>query len=123
MRGAKEVGSITVQQEEGRDRVDKGGARAGWVSGRSLKCPPPMTAYLVLDMQTGPCLDQQVYDVAVTIFSGRHERSGAILYREWTRGGTDRRVWGGAGQNEVERGARERGVTMCGSFNQVHHHE
>ena len=83
MRGAKEVGSITVQ-EEGRDRVDKGGARAGWVSGWSLKCPYPMTAYLVLDMQTGPCLDQQVCDVAVTILRGRHERSVPLLSHEWT---------------------------------------
>ena len=82
MRAAKEVGSITVQ-EEGRDWVDKGGARAGWVSGRSLKYPPPMTAYLVLDIQTGPCLDQEVCDVALTFFSGHHERSGAILYHEW----------------------------------------
>ena len=82
MRGAKEVGSITVQ-EEGRDRVDKEGASAGWVSGWSLKCPPPMTAYLALDIQTGPCLDQQVCDVAVTIMSGHHERSVAILHHEW----------------------------------------
>ena len=42
-----------------------------------------MTAYLVLDIQTGPCLDQQVYDVAVTIMSGQYERSVAILYHEW----------------------------------------
>ena len=70
-------------QEEGRDRVDKGGARAGWVSGRSLKCPYPMIAYLDLDIQTGPCLDQQICDVAVTIMSGHHERSDAFLYHEW----------------------------------------
>ena len=88
MRGAKEVGLINVQ-EEGRDRGDKGGARAGWVSGWSLKCPYPMTAYLGLGIQTGPCFDQQVYDVAVTIRRGHHERSGASLYRGWTRGSTD----------------------------------
>ena len=82
MRGAKEVGPNTGQGE-GRDRVDKGGARAGWVSGWTVKCPPYMTAYLVLDIQTGPCLDQQVCDVAVTILSGLHERSVAFLYHEW----------------------------------------
>ena len=82
MWAAKEVESNTVQ-EEGRDRVDKGGARARWVGGRSQKCPPPMTAYLLLDIQTGPCLDQEVYDVAVTIFSGQHESSVASLYNEW----------------------------------------
>ena len=43
-----------------------------------------MTAYLALDIQTGPCLDQQVCDVAVTILRGHHERSAAILYHEWT---------------------------------------
>ena len=42
-----------------------------------------MTAYLFLDIQTGPCLDQQVCDVALTILSDQHERSAAILYREW----------------------------------------
>ena len=42
-----------------------------------------MTAYLVLGIQTGPCLDQQVYDVAVTILSGQHERSVPMLYHEW----------------------------------------
>ena len=42
-----------------------------------------MTAYLVLDIQTGPCLDQQICDVAVTILSGQHERSAAILYHKW----------------------------------------
>ena len=42
-----------------------------------------MTTYLALGIQTGPCLDQQICDVAVTIFSGRNERSPAILYREW----------------------------------------
>ena len=82
MRGAKEVGPITVQ-EEGRDQVDKGGARAGWVSGWSLKYPHPMTAYLGLDIQTGPCLDQQICDVAVTLMSGQHESSVAFLYHEW----------------------------------------
>ena len=80
-----------------------------------------MTAYLALDIQTGPCLDQQICDVAVTISSGQHERSVAKLYREWKRGGTDRRMHGGAGQNEVERGARERGVTMRGSVKSTIH--
>ena len=83
MRGTKDVGSITVQ-EEGRDRVDKGGARAGWVSGRILKCPQPMTDYLGLDIQTGPCLDQQICDVAVTNLRGQQECSAASLYHEWT---------------------------------------
>ena len=42
-----------------------------------------MTAYLVQDIQTGPCLDQWVYDVAVTIMSGHHKRSVAKLHPEW----------------------------------------
>ena len=43
-----------------------------------------MPAYLGLGIQTGPCLDQQVCDVAVTIISGQHERSvGVMLYHEW----------------------------------------
>ena len=67
----------------GGDRVHEGGARAGWVNGWSLKCPPPMTAYLILDIQTCPCPDQQVCGVAVTIMSGQHERSGANLHPEW----------------------------------------
>ena len=52
------------------------------MSGWSLKCPPPITAYLALDIQTGPCLDQQVNGVAVIKLSGCHERSAAILYHE-----------------------------------------
>ena len=71
-------------QEEEWNRVDKGGVRAVWVSGWSLKYPTPMTAYLVLDIQTGPCLDQQICDVAVTNLRGQHERSAANLYHEWT---------------------------------------
>ena len=42
-----------------------------------------MTAYLVLDIQTGPCLDQQICDVAVTNLHGYHERSDAILHHDW----------------------------------------
>ena len=71
-----------------------------------------MTAYLALDIQTGPCLDQQVCYVAVTIIRSQHERSVAILYQEWTRGGQRRsdrlpcRRRGGTGQT---REGRERG--------------
>ena len=43
-----------------------------------------MTTYLVLDIQTGPCLDQQVYDAVVAISCGIHERRVAILHHEWT---------------------------------------
>ena len=44
-----------------------------------------MTTYLLpLDIQTGPGLDQQVYDVVVAINCGQHERRGAILHYEWT---------------------------------------
>ena len=34
--------------------------------------------------RVGAGLDQQVYDVVVTITSGQHERSVASLYHEWT---------------------------------------
>ena len=30
-------------------------------------CPRPMTTYLVLNIQTGPGLDQQVYDAVVAL--------------------------------------------------------
>ena len=42
-----------------------------------------MTAYLVLGVQTSPCLDQQICDVAVTTMNGEHERSVANLYHKW----------------------------------------
>ena len=70
-------------QEEGRDRVDKGGRERDGLSGRSLKYPPPITTYLFLGIQTGPCLDQQICDVAVTFICSHHECSVAILYHEW----------------------------------------
>ena len=43
-----------------------------------------MTTYLALDIQTGPCLDQQVYNAVVAISCGREKRRGAILHHEWT---------------------------------------
>ena len=59
--------------------------RARWLSGVDPVCPPPLTTYLVLDIQVGPCLDQQVYDAVVALISvGHHERRVAMLHHEWT---------------------------------------
>ena len=47
-----------------------------------------MATYLVLDIELGPCLDQQVHAAVVAIVCGLHERRGAIhLHHEWTWGG------------------------------------
>ena len=43
-----------------------------------------MTTYLFLDIQTGPCLQQQVYDAVVAISCGMDERRVATLHHEWT---------------------------------------
>ena len=43
-----------------------------------------MTIYLALDIQTGPGLDQQVYDAVVAHICGHHERRAATLHHEWT---------------------------------------
>ena len=91
-------------------------------------CPPPLTTYLVLDIQTGPGLDQQVYDAVVALIYGHHERRPAILHHEWTCRGSkgarvDRRVGGGARRDEVEREREGRGSgeSMRGSFESTTH--
>ena len=54
-------------------------------------CPPPMTTYLALDIQTSPGLHQQVYDAVVAIkCGGIHERREATLHHEWTMRGVKR---------------------------------
>ena len=40
---------------------------------------PLMAAYLVLDIQTGPCLDQQAHAAGVTFLCSRDERHSAKL--------------------------------------------
>ena len=89
-------------------------------------CPPPMTIYLALDIQTGPGLDQQVYDAVVAHICGHHERRAVILHHEWTWEGSkgarvDRRVGGGVGRDGVEWEGRERGGWLSVWILRVHH--
>ena len=48
-----------------------------------------MAAYLGLDIEAGPCLDQQVHAAVVAIGCGPDERRAAILRHEWTWGATE----------------------------------
>ena len=43
-----------------------------------------MATYLVLDIELGPCLDQQVHAAVVAIVCGEYERRVATLHHEWT---------------------------------------
>ena len=83
--GQKELGSIAVWEQGwgGTESNTRGESEVHqWVD---PVCPPPMTTYLILlDIQTGPGLDQQVYDAVVAIKCGQHERRGATLHHEWT---------------------------------------
>ena len=75
-----------------------------------------MTTYLLLlDIQTGPGLDQQVYDVVVAVSCGHHERRPAILHYEWTSWGSKElgsiAVWEeGRGGTRLSVSVREEGV-------------
>ena len=57
---------------------------------------PLMATYLVLDIELGPCLDQQVHAAVVATECGPNERRVASLHHEWTWGATGVRsitVW------------------------------
>ena len=49
---------------------------------------PLMAAYVVLNIEVGPCLDQQVHAAVVAFVCGTDERRVAILHHEWTWGAT-----------------------------------
>ena len=48
-----------------------------------------MATYLVLDIELGPCLDQQVHNAVVAFGCGEYKRRVATLRHEWTRGATE----------------------------------
>ena len=45
---------------------------------------PLMATYVVLDIELGPCLDQQVHAAVVAVGGSPVERRAAILHRKWT---------------------------------------
>ena len=51
-----------------------------------------MATYLALDIEVGPCLDQQAHAAVFAFDCGLHERRLATLYHEWTWGATEVRV-------------------------------
>ena len=56
-----------------------------WERSESVVDPacPFMATYVVLDIEVGPCLDQQLHNAVVAI-QCPHERRAAILHHEWT---------------------------------------
>ena len=87
-----------------------------------------MTTDLVLDIQTGPRLDQQVCDALVAFYCGPAERRVASLRQERTvgegvKGGQRvRRVGGGTeGRDRAELGGT-RARRDSGEILRVHHH-
>ena len=72
--------------------VRGGSAVSRWVD----PACPLMATYLVLDIELGPCLDQQLHNAVVAFLCGADERRPAILHHEWTWGATEVRsitVW------------------------------
>ena len=51
-----------------------------------------MATYVVLDIELGPCLDQQVHAAVFAIGCGVGERRVATLHHEWTWGVTEVRL-------------------------------
>ena len=41
-----------------------------------------MATYIALDIELGPCLDQQVHNAVVAFVCGTHERRLAILHHD-----------------------------------------
>ena len=65
--------------------VRGGSAVSRWVD----PACPLMATYHALDIELGPCLDQQVHAAVVAIFCGTDERRVAMLQDEWARGSTE----------------------------------
>ena len=83
-----------------------------------------MATYLVLDIELGPCLDQQVHAAVVALVYGEDERRAAILHHEWTWGTMEVRsitVWEeGRSGTGVECEGCERSELVGGSCMSTH---
>ena len=100
-----------VNHRVGGGRSDTGvSVRGGSAVSRWVDPACPLTAtYLVLDIELGPCLDQQVHAAVLATGCGKHERRVAILHHEWT--------WGATGVGSItggEEGGVARGVECEG---------